>query len=176
MGIIDDMGRGRALCSRHLQTQRIAHYNMERFAEYGIPGTCARVTSCFYLVSVSLSTQMEVLHSSNFAYNCRVMETRLQREFQSSNNRLWSCIGAGSYYLSEKAIKVHNVGVICHLFVLTHVMQNQLDYALISKVFIVYAPLSVASSLFFRASLPIHAISHSLAITPCEDDDLLPEF
>ena len=64
------------------------------------------------LVSVSLSTQMEVLHSSSFAYNCRVMETRLQREFKESANRLWSCIGAGSYYLSEKAIQVHNRDIL----------------------------------------------------------------
>jgi hypothetical protein len=81
-----------------------------------------RVCTChilFELVSVSLSTQMEVLHSSSFAYNCRVMETRLHREFKESVNRLWSHIGAGSYYLSEKAIQVHDRD-ICHLFVLTH--------------------------------------------------------
>ena len=73
----------------------------------------------FELVSDSLSTQMEVLHSSSFAYNCRVMETRLHREFKESVNRLWSKIGAGSYYLPEKAIQVHNRDT-CHLFVLTH--------------------------------------------------------
>jgi hypothetical protein len=147
---------------------------MERSGGHRISGTCHTV---LYIVSVSLSTQMEVLHSSSFAYNCRVMETRLHREFKHSANRMWSYIGAGSYYLSEKAIQVHNRD-ICHLFVLTQcgMLQNQLDNALISKVFIVYAPLSVASSLFFRASLPMHAISHSLAIIPCDDDDLLPDF
>ena len=84
---------------------------------------------------------MEVLHSSRFAYNCRVLETRLHRKFHSAINRLWSHIGAGSYYLSEQALL------------------HQHEYALISKVFIVYAPLSVKERLHFRKSVPMHAVA-----------------
>lgn len=52
----------------------------------------------------SLGLEMEVLHSSRFAYNCRVLETRLHRKFHSMINRLCSRIGAGSYYMSEQAL------------------------------------------------------------------------
>ena len=55
----------------------------------------------------SLGFEMEVLHSSRFTYNCSVLETRLHRKFHSKINRLWSRIGAGSYYMSEHALQVH---------------------------------------------------------------------
>jgi hypothetical protein len=47
---------------------------------------------------------VEVLHSSRFAYNCRVLETRLHRKFHSMINRLWRQIGAGYYCMSDKAL------------------------------------------------------------------------
>ncbi len=58
----------------------------------------------------------------------------------------------------------------------SHVIQHQQEYALMSKVFIVYAPLSVKESLHFRSSLPMHAVAHYLDLPPCEDEDFLPEF
>ena len=51
--------------------------------------------------------QVSVLHTSSFAFNCRVldhMETRLHREFHSSCSRLWMKRGTGSYYMSEAAL------------------------------------------------------------------------
>jgi hypothetical protein len=39
-------------------------------------------------------------------FNCRVLETHLQKTFHHDNRRLWQKIGAGSYYLSEEAIQV----------------------------------------------------------------------
>jgi hypothetical protein len=106
----------------------------------------------------SHNIKMEVLHSSRFAYNCRVLETRLHRKFHSAINRLWSHVGAGSYYLSEQALL------------------HQKEYALISKVFIVYAPLSVIERLHFRMSVPMHAVVHFLELPQCEDENFLPEF
>jgi hypothetical protein len=75
--------------------------------------------------------QVKVLHTSSFAFNCRVLETRLQREFHSSPSRLWMKIGAGSYYMSDAAL------------------QEQLDNARISCVFLVHAPPSVCDALYF---------------------------
>ena len=68
---------------------------------------------------------------------------------------------------------------LCVIYFSSHVIQHQQKYALISKVFIVYAPLSVAESLHFRKSLPMHAVAHFLELSelpPCEDEDFLPEF
>ena len=75
--------------------------------------------------------QVKVLHTSSFAFNCRVLETRLHREFHSSPSRLWMKRGTGSYYMSDAAL------------------QEQLDNARISCVFLVHAPPSVCDALYF---------------------------
>jgi hypothetical protein len=70
--------------------------------------------------------QVEILHQHQFAYNCRVLETKIHRAFQASPNRLWRLwrkVGSGSYFLKEKDL------------------QNQIEFSLISSVFIVFAPL-----------------------------------
>jgi hypothetical protein len=61
----------------------------------------------FYSNPVHL--QYQILHTSAFAFNCRVLETMLHRSFHASRNRLWVKVGAGSYYLSEAALQVCRV-------------------------------------------------------------------
>jgi hypothetical protein len=95
--------------------------------------------------------QVQVLHTSSFAFNCRVLETRLHREFHSSPSRLWMKKGTGSYYMSEAAL------------------QEQLDNARISCAFIVHAPSSVCNDLFFSGNLPLHV--HHPGGELCDDDD-----
>ena len=51
-------------------------------------------------------SQVEVLHTSSFAFNCRVLETELHRAFKTSPNRLWQVTGSGSYRLKPEDIKV----------------------------------------------------------------------
>jgi len=90
--------------SSYHQAQFGAHHQQSRFGE---PWICSKLCHmCFPAATISLGTQVEVLHYSSFAFNCRVIETRLHRALQHSNNRLWSKIGAGSYYLSATAIQV----------------------------------------------------------------------
>ena len=79
-------------------------------------------------------SQVEVLHTSSFAFNCRVLETGLHRRFKKSINRLWQKTGAGSYRLKPEDI------------------QFQQDNALITTLFLVYAPLAVAENLLFHKS------------------------
>ncbi len=95
--------------------------------------------------------QVQVLHTSSFAFNCRVLETRLHREFHSSPSRLWMKKGAGSYYMSDAAL------------------QEQLDNARISCVFLVHAPSYVCKHLFFSGNLPLHV--HYPGGELCVDDD-----
>jgi hypothetical protein len=90
--------------SRHHQARWGAHHQQSRFGEPWISSKLCHM--CFPTATLSLGTQVEALHSSLFAFNCRVLETRLHRALQHSNNRLWSKIGAGSYYLSASAIQV----------------------------------------------------------------------
>ena len=55
--------------------------------------------------------------------------------------------------------------------------QYQQDNALISTLFIVHAPLAVASQLNFRESLPMHAVQNGRVASTCEecvDNDVLP--
>jgi|LauGreDrversion4_2_1035121.scaffolds.fasta_scaffold935594_1 hypothetical protein len=96
--------------------------------------------------------QVHILHTSPFAFNCRVLETRLHRTFHSSPSRLWMKIGAGSYYMSEAAL------------------HEQLEHARISCVFIVHAPPSVCSSLYFSGNLPLH-VNHPGGELRAEDDE-----
>lgn len=56
--------------------------------------------------------QVETLHRSTFAFNCRVLETELHRSFKTSTNRLWANVGSGSYFLKDEDIKVR-----CRCFV-----------------------------------------------------------
>jgi hypothetical protein len=84
--------------------------------------------------------QVQVLHTSSFAYNCRALETMLHREFHPSPSRLWMKQGAGSYYMSDEAL------------------QEQLDNARISCVFLVHAPPSVCEALYFSGDLPLHTL------------------
>jgi hypothetical protein len=51
-------------------------------------------------------SQVETLHRSAFAFNCRVLETELHRSFKHSDNRLWLNVGSGSYFLKEEDIQV----------------------------------------------------------------------
>ena len=44
---------------------------------------------------------MEILHQHQFAYNCRVLETKIHRAFQASPNRHWRKVGSGSYFLKS---------------------------------------------------------------------------
>ena len=81
--------------------------------------------------------QVQVLHTSSFAFNCRVLETRLHREFHSSPSRMWIKIGAGSYCMSDAAL------------------QEQVDNARISCVFLVHAPPSACDALYFSGKLPL---------------------
>jgi hypothetical protein len=60
--------------------------------------------------------QVEELASDNFAYNMRMLETSLHRAFHHNPARLWSKIGAGSYFLSDEAIEKQRVLFICSSF------------------------------------------------------------
>jgi hypothetical protein len=97
--------------------------------------------------------QVQVLHTSSFAFNCRVLETRLHREFHSSPSRLWMKRGTGSYYMSDAAL------------------QEQLDNARISCVFLVHAPPSVCDALYFSGNLPLHVQHRRGPGELCVDDD-----
>ena len=72
------------------------------------------VASCIFLHLYNIScTTLLTEHpggSAAFQPLCiqlQVLETRLHRKFHSMINRLWSQIGAGSYYMSDKALQVH---------------------------------------------------------------------
>ena len=45
--------------------------------------------------------QVEILHQHQFAYNCRMLETKIHRAFQASPNRHWRKVGSGSYFLKS---------------------------------------------------------------------------
>ena len=92
-------------------------------------------------------------------FNCRVLETRLQKTFPHDHRRLWLKIGAGSYYLSEEAIQVRSSPPPPFFFIhqLTRVLQDQIEYSRISKVFVVHAPMSVCHALNFCENLPLFA-------------------
>ncbi len=47
-----------------------------------------------------------VLHETSFPYNSRRLETMLHTHFWDERNRLWRARGAGSYYTSERHLKV----------------------------------------------------------------------
>ena len=49
-----------------------------------------------------------ILQTSSFMFNIRCLETYLHGTFHHDNRRLWQHIGAGSYSLSDEAIKVRN--------------------------------------------------------------------
>jgi hypothetical protein len=49
--------------------------------------------------------QVEELDSDMFAFNMRMMETKAHRKFHDYHVRLWSCIGAGSYFISDKSLE-----------------------------------------------------------------------
>jgi hypothetical protein len=70
---------------------------------------CARI-------AVLTRKQVEELASNNFAYNMRMMETSLHRAFHDNPARLWTAIGAGSYFLSDEAIEKQQVIFICSSF------------------------------------------------------------
>jgi hypothetical protein len=101
-------------------------------------------------------SQWEVLHRSSLAYNVRVLETGLHRRFKESLNRLWQLTGAGSYHTKPEDIQVHSAALaMCAIiFSLCLSQQYQQDNALISSLFIVYAPLAVADDLLFTSNLP----------------------
>ena len=61
--------------------------------------------------------QVEELASDNFAYNMRMLETSLMRAFHHDPVRLWSHRGAGSYFLSDKAIEHQKVHLIYPSFI-----------------------------------------------------------
>jgi hypothetical protein len=84
---------------------------------------CARVCLCVLNLTQKVS-QVEVLHTCSFAFNCRVLETGLHRRFKDNHNRLWQKTGAGSYRLKDADI------------------EYQQENALISTLFLVYAPLT----------------------------------
>lgn len=97
--------------------------------------------------------QVKVLHTSSFAFNCRVLETRLHRELHSSPSRLWMKTGTGSYYISDAAL------------------QEQLDNARISCIFMVHAPPSVCDALYFSGNLTLHVKYRGGHGELCVDDD-----
>lgn len=109
---------------------------------------------------LDLDFQVETLHRSAFAFNCRVLETELHRSFKHSNNRLWTNVGSGSYFLKDEDI------------------QHQRDNALISSVFIVYAPCNVVSHLSLHNRLPLFVQTHGAQrhdhTMEIEDEDILP--
>jgi hypothetical protein len=47
-----------------------------------------------------------VLLETSFAFNARRLETMLQTQFWEHPNRLWRARGAGSYFVSERHLKV----------------------------------------------------------------------
>ena len=63
--------------------------------------------------------------------------------------------------------------MLCHSLRNT-VVQKQLEYSLISSVFIVFAPVGLASTLQFAAALPMWAIQRMLECKPLDDEDPLP--
>ena len=54
-----------------------------------------------------LGFQVDVIHTSSFMFNCRVLETHLHYTFHSDKRRLWQKIGTGSYS-SDVATQVRN--------------------------------------------------------------------
>jgi hypothetical protein len=50
--------------------------------------------------------KVEILHQHQFAYNCRMLETKIHRAFHASHHRLWRKVGSGSYYLKEEDLQV----------------------------------------------------------------------
>jgi hypothetical protein len=61
--------------------------------------------------------QVVELASDNFAYNMRMLETSLMQAFHHDPARLWSLRGAGSYFLSDKAIEKQRVRLIYPSFI-----------------------------------------------------------
>ncbi len=80
-----------------------------RFVHMSHISRCARI-------AVLTRKQVVELASDNFAYNMRMMETSLHRAFHDNPARLWSCKGAGSYFLSDEAIEKQQVIFICSSF------------------------------------------------------------
>jgi hypothetical protein len=75
-------------------------------------------TLCPHRCTLSLTLmQVEELASDNFAYNMRMLETSLMRAFHHDPVRLWSHRGAGSYFLSDKAIEHQKVHLIYPSFI-----------------------------------------------------------
>lgn len=107
--------------------------------------------------SYAVVMQVQVLHTSSFAFNERVLETRMHRKYHTYPSRLWMKIGAGSYYMSEAALN------------------EQLENARISCVFIVHAPPSVCDSLYFSGNLPLHVSfpGGDLCVDDDDEDDVL---
>lgn len=103
-----------------------------------------------------LGFQVDVIHTSSFMFNCRVLETHLHYTFHSDKRRLWQKIGAGSYSLSDEAIQVRSPPLL--FAILRCVLQEQLDNARISKVFVVHAPMSVRDKLHFCKNVPLFAL------------------
>ena len=102
--------------------------------------------------------QVEILIQNSVAFNMRVVETALHRKFHQNLHRLWQKIGAGSYYMPQRrghTGKLRSSRVV--VWFVSRLQQYQKDNALISSVFIVYAPRSAAAALAFKDALPISA-------------------
>ena len=87
----------------------------------------------------TLGFQVEVLYRNLLYCNAHSVETALQTACWDSPNRLWRCNGAGSYLNRP------------------HQIQEQLKNAVISTVFIVYAPLTLRHRFLFARNLPLYA-------------------
>jgi len=111
-----------------------------------------------------LGFQFLVLHECSFSYNIRRLETMLHTHFWDHRNRLWRARGAGSYYVSDRHLKVCCCCCVCcfrccrrcccTLLLLTH-LQSQQDNARISKLFITYSPTALCEQLSHNCASPI---------------------
>ena len=84
-----------------------------------------------------LGFHVEVLYRNMLVCNARMVETGLHKALWDNRNRLWRCIGAGSYYNRPEQIK------------------EQLKNAVIATVFVVYAPVTLQHRFRFASSLPL---------------------
>ena len=78
-----------------------------------------------------------MLYRNMLVCNARMVETGLHKALWDNRNRLWRCIGAGSYYNRPEQIK------------------EQLKNAVIATVFVVYAPVTLQHRFRFASSLPL---------------------
>ena len=59
-----------------------------------------------YQDAIDFGFKVVVLLETSFAFNARRLETMLQTLFWDHPNRLWRKRGAGSYFVSERHLKV----------------------------------------------------------------------